>query len=159
RRFTFLKEIIKAVKQEWSGPLFVRISAEEYHPDGNHALDFVPYAQQMKELGVDLVDVSSGGVVPIQINVYPCYQVTFAETIRNKAAIPTGAVGLIAEPEHAEEILQNERADLIFLGRVLLRDPYWPMRASRELGMPMELPKPYERAYAKRRTDHKENEK
>lgn len=131
----------------------------DYQTHGNHAVDFVPYAQKMKKLGVDLVDVSSGGVVPTQIKVYPGYQVSFSENIRNNAKICTSAVGLITQPEHAEEILQNERADLVFLGRVLLRDPYWPIRASRELGDLVELPKPYERSYAKKRTDDKENEK
>lgn len=146
-RFRFLKEVILAVKEVWTGPLFVRISANEFHPDGNTMEDFVYYAKSMKELGVDLIDCSAGGVVPAKIDVYPGYEVPYAETIRKAAGIPTGAVGLITEPVHAEEILRNGRADLIFLGRELLRDPYWPYRAARKLGAEIEIPRQYERGW------------
>ena len=125
----------------------MRISASDYHPEGLTVDDYVYYAQKMKAQGVDLIDCSSGGVVPAKINVYPGYQVPFAEKIRAEANIATGAVGFITSGWQAEEILQNERADLVFLARELLRDPYWPRRAAQELNMQIEGPRQYERAW------------
>lgn len=147
RRYQFLHDVIERVKKEWDGPLFVRVSANEYAPEGNHPEDYAYYAAKMKAQGVDLIDVSSGGVVSAAPKVYPGYQVPFAETIRSSAGIAVGAVGLITEAEHAEEILHNERADLIFLGRVLLRDPYWPRTAAQKLRTSVTPPKPYERGW------------
>ncbi|MBP2240785.1 NADPH2 dehydrogenase [Cytobacillus eiseniae] len=146
-RYRLLHEIIEAIKTVWEGPLFVRVSANDYHEDGLTPQDYVQFAHWMKEQGIDLIDVSSGAVVPAKINVYPGYQVTYAEKIRAEANIPTGAVGLITSPLHAEEILQNERADLIFLARELLRDPYWPRRAAKELNTEINFPKQYERGW------------
>jgi NADPH2 dehydrogenase len=146
-RYRFLKEIISAVKEVWDGPLFVRVSANDYHPDGLTEKDYVNYAKWMKEQGVDLIDVSSGAVVPVSINVYPGYQVKLSETIRNEANIPTGAVGLITTGQQAEEILRNNRADLVFIGRELLRDPYWPKTAAKQLGVSIEAPKQYQRGW------------
>ncbi|VUG07062.1 NADPH dehydrogenase [Paenibacillus polymyxa] len=142
-RFRFLKEVIEGIKTVWEGPLFVRISADEYHPEGSLPEDYVYYGSLMKELGVDLVDVSTGGLVGIRPQTYPGYQVPFADMIRSKANIPTGAVGLIKEPEHAEEILRNNRADLIFLGRELMWNPHWAYMAASRLGVKLELPKSY----------------
>lgn len=147
RRYRFLGEVIEAVKTVWDGPLFVRVSAHDYHPEGNTPEDYVYYAGLMKAQGVDLIDVSSGGVLGGPSTVYPGYQVPFAEAIRKEAGIAAGAVGLITEPEQAEEILQNGRADLIFLARELLRDPYWPRAAAKRLGVTLEAPKPYQRAW------------
>ncbi|SDY58485.1 NADPH2 dehydrogenase [Evansella caseinilytica] len=146
-RFRFLKEVIEAVKTVWEGPLFVRISADEYHPEGNQMEDFLYYVNEMKRRGVDLIDCSTGGIIPAGIQPYPGYQVRHAETIRREAGIATGAVGLITTAIQAEEILQNERADLIFIGRELLRDPYWPRTAARELGAAIEKPAPYDRGW------------
>jgi NADPH2 dehydrogenase len=146
-RYRFLKEIISAVKEVWDGPLFVRVSANDYHPDGLTEKDYVNYAKWMKEQGVDLIDVSSGAVIPVSINVYPGYQVKLSETIRNEANIPTGAVGLITTGQQAEEILRNNRADLVFIGRELLRDPYWPKTAAKQLGVSIEAPKQYQRGW------------
>lgn len=146
-RCRLLIEIIEAVKMVWKGPLFVRISAEDYHKQGMSASDYIPVAKWMKEHGVDLIDVSSGGVIPVSIHDYPGYQVKFAETIKHGANIATSGLGLITSGAHAEEVLQNDRADLIFLGRALLRDPYWPRTAARELGAPIEAPKPYKRGW------------
>ncbi|CAM5210951.1 NADPH dehydrogenase NamA OS=Lysinibacillus sphaericus OX=1421 GN=LS41612_09565 PE=4 SV=1 [Lysinibacillus sphaericus] len=101
----------------------------------------------MKSQGVDLVDVSTGGVVQADIHSFPGYQVPHAEAIKLGANIPTGAVGLITIAQHAEEILQNNRADLIFLGRVLLREPYWPLHAAKELGTKIEPPVQYVRGW------------
>ncbi|MDF2856089.1 MAG: dehydrogenase [Neobacillus sp.] len=146
-RYRFLREVIDAVKTVWNGPLFVRVSANDYHEEGLTVDDYVIFSQWMKEQGIDLIDVSSGAVVPARINVYPGYQVKLSETIMNGAQIPTGAVGLITSGIQAEEILQNERADLVFLARVLLRDPYWPRTAAKELGVTVKGPKQYERGW------------
>ncbi|MFD0692532.1 NADPH dehydrogenase NamA [Paenibacillus sp. GCM10027628] len=147
RRFRFLSEIVTRIRERWDGPLFLRISAHEYAPQGLTPEDHVHYASKLKALGVDLIDVSSGGHVPVVPTVYPGYQVPFAETIRTQAGIPVGAVGLITEPEQAEEILRNERADLIFLGRVLLRDPYWARTAARKLNAEITPPASYQRGW------------
>lgn len=147
KRYRLLEEIIEQVKTVWQGPLFVRISADDYHPEGNQIDTYVYYSKKMKAQGVDLIDCSSGAVVPAAIDVYPGYQVPYAEKIRHEAEIPTGAVGLITHGLQAEEILGNERADLIFLGRVLLHDPYWPRTAAQELGVQLTPPKQYERGW------------
>jgi NADPH2 dehydrogenase len=146
-RYRFLREVIEAVKSVWDGPLFVRISAHDYHEKGMTVNEYVPMAQWMKEQGVDFIDVSSGGVAPIPVNDYPGYQVKFSEVIKHDANIPTSALGLITSALHAEELLQNDRVDLIFLGRALLRDPYWPRTAAKELGAELEAPKPYKRGW------------
>ncbi|MDF1507529.1 NADPH dehydrogenase NamA [Robertmurraya sp. DFI.2.37] len=147
KRYRFLRETIDAVKEVWDGPLFVRISASDYHPDGMKPEDYILLSEWMKEQGVDLIDVSSGAVVPAKIQAYPGYQVPFAETIKHEANMPTGAVGLITTAIQAEEILQNNRADLIFLARELLRDPYFPKNAAKELGAVIETPKQYDRGW------------
>ncbi len=146
-RYRFLQEIIEAVKEVWDGPLFVRVSANDYHQEGLGPDDYVEYAKLMKEQGVDLIDVSSGAVVPAPISPYPGYQVGFSEKIRHGADIATGAVGLITNGLQAEEILRNERADLIFLARELLRDPYWPRTAAEQLGVKIESPNQYDRGW------------
>lgn len=146
-RVRFLQETINAVKTVWEGPLFLRISARDYGEDGMTENDYVVVAKWVKELGVDFIDVSSGGVISVPVNDYPGYQVKFSEIIKHGANIDTSALGLISSAMHAEEILQNERADLIFLGRELLRDPYWPRTAAKELGFPLEGPKQYKRGW------------
>lgn len=146
-RYRFLQEIITAVKEVWDGPLFVRISATDWAEGGLTVEDYIGYGKKMKEQGVDLIDVSSGAVVPTRIHVYPGYQVPFAEKIKHEVNIPTGAVGLITTGVQAEEILQNNRADLIFIGRELLRDPYFPRSAAKQLGVQIPVPKPYERGW------------
>ncbi|MCM3269003.1 NADPH dehydrogenase NamA [Paenibacillus elgii] len=146
-RYRFLREIIDSVKTVWDGPLLVRISAHDYHPDGLTPEDYVYYARLMKAQGVDLIDVSSGAVVGGPPKVYPGYQVPFAEQIRRSADVPTGAVGLITQAEQAEEILQNGRADLIFLGRELLRDPFWARTAAKQLRAELTPPKQYTRGW------------
>lgn len=147
KRFRFLKEIIKAVSSVWDGPLFVRISANDYHEAGLTVTDYVEISKWMKDLGVDLIDVSSGAVVPARIPVYPGYQVKYADTIKHEAGIQTGAVGLITSGLHAEEILQNGRADLVFIGRELLSNPYWPKTAAKELRVEIAPPVQYERGW------------
>jgi NADPH2 dehydrogenase len=142
-RYRFLHEIINAIKQEWDGPLLVRISATDYHPEGLSVDDYITYAKWLKNDGVDLIDVSSGANVLTPINVYPGYQVPLSEKIKQQAEIPTAAVGLITTGIQAEEILQNNRADLIFVGRELLRDPYWPRTTAKELRAEIEAPIQY----------------
>jgi NADPH2 dehydrogenase len=147
QRYRFLKEVINAVKTVWDGPLFVRVSANDYHPEGLNIDDYVQICRWMKEQDVDLIDVSSGALVPARISVYPGYQVKYAESIKYGSDIATGALGLITSPKHAEEILQNERADLIIIARELLRDPYWPRTAAKELGAELKAPVQYERGW------------
>lgn len=148
RRYRFLQEIIQAVRSLWDGPLFVRISADDYHPEGNRIEDYVYYAEKMKADGVDLIDCSSGAVVPAAISTFPGYQVPYAEAIRRKADMPSGAVGLITSGLQAEEIVSNGRADLVFIGRALLKDPYWARTAASELRSSLTPPKAYERGWS-----------
>jgi 2,4-dienoyl-CoA reductase-like NADH-dependent reductase (Old Yellow Enzyme family) len=150
-RCRFLLETTEAVRQVWpeSLPLLVRLSATDWADGGWTVEDSVRLARLLEDRGVDLVDCSSGGVVPgVSIPVGPGYQVHLAERVRAGAGLPTGAVGLITEPEQAEAILQAGQADLVFLARELLRDPHWPLRAARALGAdPAGLwPRQYERA-------------
>lgn len=146
-RYRFLSQIIEAIQTQWIGPIFVRISSNEYHEDGNTLADIIYFAERMKLQGIDLIDVSSGGVVPAYINTYPGYQVQRCETIKQEVNIATGAVGLITTGIQAEEMLQNNRADLIFLGRSLLRNPYWAKEAADELKYEVEAPQQYERGW------------
>jgi 2,4-dienoyl-CoA reductase-like NADH-dependent reductase (Old Yellow Enzyme family) len=102
----------------------------------------------LKNAGVDLIDVSSGGLVPhVKIPVGPGYQVPFAAAIRKEAGIATGAVGMITDPEQAEAIIESGQADVVFLARELLRDPYWPRRAAQQLGDTIRPPVQYQRAW------------
>ncbi|TFB23893.1 NADPH dehydrogenase NamA [Filobacillus milosensis] len=146
-RYRFLSEIIESVKTEFDGPIFVRISAAEYHDEGNNIDDFIYFSKQMKQQGIELIDCSSGGVVAVPIKTFPGYQVTYAETIKHEADIPTGAVGQITTGIQAEEILQNHRADLIFVARAFLSNPYWPKQVADELGYDLEGPKHYTRGW------------
>ncbi|WP_179134492.1 NADPH dehydrogenase NamA [Oceanobacillus timonensis] len=142
-RYRFLSEIIEAVKTEWKGPIFVRVSTDEYHKEGNTLEDMLYFTNEMKKQGIDLIDCSSGGVVPTEITSYPGYQVPRCEAIKQETLIATGAVGLIKTGIQAEEILQNERADVIVIGRALLKKPYWAKVAADELGYNIEAPKQY----------------
>lgn len=146
-RYRLLSEIINSIKTVWNGPLFVRVSTDEYNEQGNTLEDIVYLAKQMEQQGIDLIDCSSGGVVPATIKPYPGYQIKRCETIKQQASIATGAVGLITNGLQAEELLQNNRADLAFIGRALLRNPYWVNTAAAELGHSLEAPKQYERGW------------
>lgn len=137
-RYRFLREVIDAIRSVWDGPLFVRVSANDFAEMGLEAHHFIQFSRWMASQEVDLIDVSSGGVVPANIESYPLYQVPFAETIKNGAHVPTGAVGLITTGIEAEQVLQQGSADLIFIGRELLRDPYFPYRAAKQLGVELE---------------------
>jgi 2,4-dienoyl-CoA reductase-like NADH-dependent reductase (Old Yellow Enzyme family) len=128
--------------------LFARISATDWAEEGGWDVEqSVELAKRLKAIGVDLIDVSSGGTLAkANIPVVPGYQVPFARRIRHEAEILTAAVGLITEVKQADEILKNGDADLVFLARELLREPYWAFKAQRELGLPPALPVQYGRA-------------
>ena len=148
-RIKMLLEIITAVKEEWPDelPLFVRISASDWMEGGWTIDDSIKLAGILKNLGVDLIDCSSGGNVPnAKIPAGPNYQVPFSEAVRNKAGIPTGAVGIIVTAQQAEEIISTGKADLVLLARELLRDPYFPLKAAITLGYDTVWPVQYERA-------------
>jgi 2,4-dienoyl-CoA reductase-like NADH-dependent reductase (Old Yellow Enzyme family) len=142
-------EVVDAVRAEWPDalPLLVRVSATDWADGGWDVEQTVALARLLAERGVDLVDCSTGGLVPgAQIPVGPGYQVAFAERVRREAGVATGAVGLITTPEQADAVVRGGRADLVLLARQLLRDPYWPLRAARALGAPARWPAQYERA-------------
>jgi 2,4-dienoyl-CoA reductase-like NADH-dependent reductase (Old Yellow Enzyme family) len=149
-RTRLVRDVVRAVRDVLpdSVPLFVRISATDWADGGWDLESSVRLARDLRGLGVDLIDVSSGGAVAHQhIAVSPGYQVPFAEAIRADAGIPTGAVGLITEPRQADDVIRGGAADLVFLARELLRDPYWPLRAAAALGIDdVAWPVQYERA-------------
>lgn len=148
-RMRFLLQVVEAVRETWPSdkPIFVRISATDWAEGGVTPQDQVTVARALKERGADVVDCSSGGIGPFAPpSVGPGYQVPFAEQIRRQANIPTVAVGLISTAELADEIVRNGRADLVALGRELLRHPYWPLDAARTLGQRLEWPRQYQRA-------------
>ena len=148
-RIRFLKEIVEEVRMVWPTelPLFVRISATEYAQGGWTEADSVSLAEILKEMDVDLIDCSTGGNVHgVKIALKPLYQTELAESIRKASGIKTGAVGLITTAKEAESIIVDNRADLVFMGREFLRDPYFPLRAAHELGEDLDWPDQYVRA-------------
>jgi 2,4-dienoyl-CoA reductase-like NADH-dependent reductase (Old Yellow Enzyme family) len=129
-------------------PLFVRISATDWVEGGWDIEQSIAFAKAMSPLWVDLIDVSSGGLTAgAKIPLGPAYQTPFAARIREEAGIRTGAVGLITEPEQADEIIRSGKADIILLAREMLRDPYWPLHAARTLGHTGAVPVQYHRAF------------
>jgi 2,4-dienoyl-CoA reductase-like NADH-dependent reductase (Old Yellow Enzyme family) len=135
-RTRLLCEVVDAIRQTWPAglPLFVRISASDWVEGGWTVEDSVNLAKQLGPLGVDLIDCSSGGAVPnVSIPLGPGYQAPFAEKVRAVAGIRTAAVGMITQPGQADQIVRSGQADMVFLARELLRDPYWPLRAADEL--------------------------
>jgi len=151
-RIRFLLEVAEAVRAVWPErlPLFVRISATDWKDGGWTIDDSVMVAARLRTKGVDLIDCSSGGLaVDAKIPADPGYQVPFAERIRREADILTGAVGLITEPLQADGIIKHGQADMVLLAREFLRDPYWPLHASRVLGVAMDPPVQYARAFPK----------
>lgn len=148
-RMRFPLEVARAVREAWPRrlPLFARISAFEWVDGGWSVEDSVALSKELKSTEIDLVDCSSGGNHPhAKIESKPGYQVPFAEAVRKDAGVMTGAVGLITDPKHAEEIVATGKADAVLLARELLRDPHWPLRAAHELGAKTEWPKQYLRA-------------
>ena len=152
-RMRLLLQIAERLRQQMPSELllFVRISATDWADGGWDVEQSVVLAKHLKVLGVDLIDVSSGGLVPkARIPVAKGYQVPPAQQIREEAGIMTGAVGLITEPHHADEIVTGGDADLVFLGRELLREPYWALKAQHELGQEPSWPTPYGYAVKRR---------
>lgn len=147
-RVRFLKEVILAVNTVWpkTKPLQLRVSAEDYVEGGNSSKETAALINLIKDTGIDIVNVSSGGTVPARISTYPGYQICYSEIIKSQCNIPTIAGGLITSPLMAEEILNNNRADLVYLGRELLRNPYWAFSAANQLGDNIEWPIQYERS-------------
>ncbi|MBM3859056.1 MAG: NADPH dehydrogenase NamA [Verrucomicrobia bacterium] len=147
-RARMLLRVVDAVRQVWPErkPLLVRLSCTDWMAGGLVIDDLVHVAQWLKGRGVDLLDCSSGGNTTVAPPTGPMYQVPFAERIRRETGIPTMAVGLITTPEMAEEIVRDGRADMVTLGRELLRNPHWPLEAARVLGEDIEWPKQYARA-------------
>ena len=149
-RARLLREVVAAVRVAWPAPapLVVRVSATDWVQGGWDIGECVQLCRWLKDDGVDLIDCSSGGNVPnATIPVAPGYQVPFAARIRHDAGIATGAVGLITDARQAEDILERGDADLVFIARDLLRDPYFPRRAAAELGVRIEPPVQYGRAW------------
>jgi len=150
-RLRFPLEVVRDVRRAWPErlPLLVRLSATDWVAGGWDLDQSVELSVRLREAGVDLVDVSSGGAVPGTVTgpggapPRPGYQVPFARAIRDRAAVATGAVGLITDPVHAAAVVANDDADLVLLGRALLRDPYWPHRAAEELGVSPRWPDAY----------------
>jgi 2,4-dienoyl-CoA reductase-like NADH-dependent reductase (Old Yellow Enzyme family) len=148
-RVRFTREVTRAVRQRWPEelPLFVRLSATDWVEGGWTVEDSVALAKLLKEDGADLIDCSSGAIIPgVKIPAGPGYQVPLSERVRREAGIATGAVGFIQSAFQADSILRTGQADLVLLARELLRDPYWPLHAAKELHAQVTWPKQYERA-------------
>ncbi len=148
-RTRILHEVVREIRSYWPEwyPLFLRISATDYAQGGWDIEQSVELARQMKPLGVDLVDCSSGGLLPgVAVPFGPGYQAAFAERIKKEAGILTGAVGMITAAEQAEHVLRTGQADVVLMARELLRHPYWPLEAARKLGVDVAWPKQYLRA-------------
>jgi len=149
-RIRFLLDSVRAVRRVWPDklPLAVRISAIDWKEGGWDIEQSIALAKVLKPEGVDLMDCSSGGVVPdAKIKVEPGYQVPFAEKVRHGANIPTAAVGFITEPKQADDIVRSGKADVVLLARQMLVDPYWPAHASKALGHKIQPPNQYARAW------------
>lgn len=145
-RLRFLLEILAAVQEEWPAdkPLSVRLSAVDYLEGGITIEDTVRISKILHDKGVDLFDLSSGGLLPAELKLAPGYQASFAEAVKRGVGAPTIAVGLITQPELVQDIIFNERADFVALGRELLRNPYWVLQNTPERD---EWPFQYRRAH------------
>jgi 2,4-dienoyl-CoA reductase-like NADH-dependent reductase (Old Yellow Enzyme family) len=148
-RTRFLLDVVREVRRIWPErlPLFVRVSASDWLAGGWTLDESVELARLLGPLGIDLMDCSSGGIVPkAPIALGPGYQVPFAERVKRESGLPTGAVGMITEARQAEAILTEGKADIVLLARELLREPYWPLHAALEFGVDIAWPQQYERA-------------
>ena len=153
-RVRFLLEIVRAVRRVWADwrPLLVRLSTTDWLDDAGWTVeDSIALARRLHAEGVDLIDCSSGGIAPrVAIPIGPGYQTANAARIRAEAPVPTTALGVITSAVQAEHLLRTGQADMVFLARALLRDPYWPLRAAHELGVAVDWPPQYERARERR---------
>lgn len=150
-RIRFVIETTRAVRAAWPEhlPLTVRLSCTDWMPGGWDIEQSIELARQLKREGVDLIDCSSGAIVPnVTIPVAPSFQVPFAERIRREAQIATAAVGFITEPRQADDIIRTGKADVVLLAREFLRDAYWPAHAAVVLGQKDKLPPPVQYARA-----------
>jgi 2,4-dienoyl-CoA reductase-like NADH-dependent reductase (Old Yellow Enzyme family) len=148
-RTRLVREVVTAVRTEWPEklPLLIRLSATDWVEGGWSADETVELCRILKKLGVDLVDVSSAGLVPTaKIPAGPGFQTEFASRVRHEADIPTAAVGLITSPAQADHIVRTGQADMVLLGREILRNPYWPLVAAQELGQTTSWPRQYLRS-------------
>jgi 2,4-dienoyl-CoA reductase-like NADH-dependent reductase (Old Yellow Enzyme family) len=149
-RTRLVREVVTAIREVWheSKPLFVRVSSTDWmEPEGWTIEQTVELAKSLIRLGVDLIDCSSGGMVPnAKVPVAPGYQVPFADRIRLESGIATGAVGLITDAHQADTLLRDGKADAVFIGREFLRDPQFPLRAAQELDVDVPWPRQYLRA-------------
>jgi 2,4-dienoyl-CoA reductase-like NADH-dependent reductase (Old Yellow Enzyme family) len=140
-------EVVRAVRTVWEGPLFVRISATDWVEGGWNIDESVKLARMLKLAGVDLIDVSSGGMVPgAKIPAGPGFQTPFAARIRREAEIPTAVVGIITDTAQADQIVRNGDADLVMPAREMLRDPYWALHSAVKQSKPAPWPVQYLRA-------------
>jgi 2,4-dienoyl-CoA reductase-like NADH-dependent reductase (Old Yellow Enzyme family) len=148
-RLRFPLSVARAVREEWpeSLPVLVRVSATDWVEGGWDLQQTIALARELKKIGIDMVDCSSGGTVPdAKVPASPGFQTPFAAAVRREVGIPTGAVGLITEPAQSEQIVSTGMADAVMIGREFLRDPYWPLHAARTLGVDVPWPPQYERA-------------
>jgi 2,4-dienoyl-CoA reductase-like NADH-dependent reductase (Old Yellow Enzyme family) len=160
-RMRFPLELVTAVRDVWpdNRPLFVRISTTDWMPGGWDLESSIGFSKRLAEAGVDLVDCSSGGLLPdVQIPEHSSYQVEMSRAIREGATILTAAVGRITDPRQAEAIVAVGDADAVFLGREMLRDPHWPLRAAHALGAQVSWPPQYQRAQLSHRTAQRAEE-
>lgn len=146
-RIRFLEDVIRSIRESWPAekPLCLRVSAEEYQEEGNHPENLSGMLRACEQ-PVDLIHVSSGGVVPAGIRPWSGYQIPYAESVKRITGLPVIAGGLVTEARQAEEIVANGRAELVFLGRELLRHPYWPLQAAQQLQAEVDWPRQYQRA-------------
>jgi 2,4-dienoyl-CoA reductase-like NADH-dependent reductase (Old Yellow Enzyme family) len=147
-RIRIVLEVARAVREAWPAakPVFYRISASDWAEGGWDIEQSVALCRRLKDIGIDLIDCSSGGnIAGAKVKLGPGYQVPFAEAIRAGASIPTAAMGLISEPAQAEQIVSLGQADAVCLARAMLRDPYWPRHAAKALGVDMPWPDQYKR--------------
>lgn len=145
-RMRLALEVVAAVRGTITDEmaLFVRISSTDWHDGGWDLEQTVTLAKKLQPLGVDLIDASSGGLVPgVKVPLGPGYQVPFASAIREQAKIMTGAVGLITDPHQANEIIVSGKADLVIMAREMLREPYWALKAQQALGQDPDWPLQY----------------
>jgi 2,4-dienoyl-CoA reductase-like NADH-dependent reductase (Old Yellow Enzyme family) len=149
-RTRLLLEVARAVRgvMPAGAPLLARVSCSDWTDGGWSVDDVVRLAPVLRESGVDLIDCSSGGIAPgVAIPAAPGYQAPFARRVRLEGGVPSGAVGLITDARQADGLIRDASADLVFLARELLRDPYWPLRAARTLGQEAPVPPQYRRAW------------
>ena len=148
-RMRFPLAVAKAVRDVWPHdlPVFVRISATDWVEGGWDLQQSITFVHELKSIGIDLIDCSTGGLVPnAKIPVGPAFQTPFAEAIRKETGMALGSVGLITEPKQADDIISQNRADAVLIARASLRDAYWPLHAAGELNAEIPWPKQYERA-------------